>query len=291
MTVASPWDRPLLPISPPKELPPLLSLRGTSPHCYCESRFIGTKQSRWKGINTILDRLPAQEGISLLVANNAIPDVVVINGLVSTTDGDYFPRLVQPWRIRVFEGVNVLHFRGVLARSPGAPCLPGSLHILEGVAHSATILSHEAGNVILANHSNIHGADILNDPPSLTAPKSPTSLSKGRLINRSYLVSLPIESARKAIPILNPTPTPTRTIKKNNFNKSNWLPAFPLIGCRARKFLITGGSGIKVIHQSVVPRQVVPDGIQIIPSTYFQVLGKRESMTATNTIKACRHDI
>jgi hypothetical protein len=59
----------------------------------------------------LINGLPAQEWIVLAV--NFIPDVGIVQ--IVRRDLSYIPRLVQPLCLRVYNGVNVLHFGGGLA--------------------------------------------------------------------------------------------------------------------------------------------------------------------------------
>jgi hypothetical protein len=70
---------------------------------------------------------------------------------------------------------------------------------------------------------------------------------------------------------------------------SNWLPTLPLIGCRARQLRVTWSGGIKVVHEDVTASQVIPDSIQIIPSPYFQVFGRKERAAYRPHNQACHN--
>ena len=59
----------------------------------------------------------------------------------------------------------------------------------------------------------------------------------------------------------------------------NWLPALPSVGSCTGQLIITGSSGIEVIHKKEVTVQVVPDSIQIVPIVYVYG-GSKDSVYA-----------
>ena len=150
---------------------------------------------------------------------------------------------------------------------PALLVCPEVLHIPEGVAHSAPVVNshqtanipsrrsrcrwnrscsqcpdsfHEAANVILANHSNIHSIDIFNDPSLIDNTKS-SDITFVRAVDNRSRTSYPCPSKVPLRPYQSsrlPPPPHGLSQKIRSTNPIGCQP-FSLISCLTRQLLIT----------------------------------------------------